>query len=170
MLRLLGHGHGDLLGPICENDDPATAARALRAALATTRHDVFVADWVAGDRHWARALGGRVLRTTGYPILEPADRSQDGLLAEACRLRKTIRHFSDRLERDHDLRFRSTDETTLEYDLDTVFRLHRARFGKHQGCHFCRDYEPFQREFAALAPSAAGYGWWCWRSTSGLLP
>ena len=93
MLRLLGHGHGDLLGPICEDDGPATAARALRAALATTRHDVFVADWVAGDRHWARALGGRVLRTTGYPILEPADRSQDGLLAEASvRLRKTIRH------------------------------------------------------------------------------
>lgn len=152
VLRLLGHGHGDLLGPICEDDDPATAARALRAALATTRHDVFVADWVAGDRHWAQALGGRVLRTTGYPILEFGDRSWEGLLAGASvRLRKTIRHSRNRLERDHDLRFRSTDETTLEADLDCVFRLHRARFGKHQGCHFCRDYEPFQREFAALA-------------------
>jgi len=32
ILRFLGHGHGDLLGPVC-GDDPRLSADALRAAL-----------------------------------------------------------------------------------------------------------------------------------------
>ena len=54
MLRLLGHGHGDRLGPICADDDARRRRRALRLALAAEPHDVFVGDWVAGDRDWAR--------------------------------------------------------------------------------------------------------------------
>jgi CelD/BcsL family acetyltransferase involved in cellulose biosynthesis len=151
ILRLLGHGHGDRLGPICEGD-PATVAGALRSALAAVPHDLFVGDWLAGDRDWSRALDGRVLRTTGYPILALAGRSWDELLAGTSgRFRKSIRHSRNRLERRHAVRFRSTDAVTLNRDLDSVFRLHRARFGRHRGCHFCREYEPFQREFAALA-------------------
>jgi CelD/BcsL family acetyltransferase involved in cellulose biosynthesis len=152
VLRLLGHGHGDRLGPVCEDDDAATAGPALRRALAATRHDVFVGDWVDGERRFAHALDGRVLRTTGYPILALQGRSWDELLAGASvRLRKTIRHSRNRLERAHEVRIRSADAVTLVADLETTFRLHRARFGRHQGCHFCRDYEPFQREFAELA-------------------
>jgi CelD/BcsL family acetyltransferase involved in cellulose biosynthesis len=152
VLRLVGHGHGDRLGPICEDDDPATAPRALRGALSALPHDIFVGDWLAGDRDWARALGGRVLRTTGYPILTLSGRSWDQLLAGTSgRFRKSIRHSRNRLESRYAVRFRSADATTLEPDLDSVFRLHRARFGRHRGCHFCGEYEPFQREFAALA-------------------
>jgi CelD/BcsL family acetyltransferase involved in cellulose biosynthesis len=151
VLRLLGHGHGDRLGPICEDGSPA-AARGLRAALAAVPHDVFVADWLAGDRDWGRALGGRVLRTTGYPVLAFGGRSWEELLADtSARFRKNVRHSRNRLERRHAVRFRSADAETLDRDLDAVFRLHRARFGRHSGCHFCGSYEPFQREFAALA-------------------
>jgi CelD/BcsL family acetyltransferase involved in cellulose biosynthesis len=93
-----------------------------------------------------------VLRKTGYPILPLADRTWEDLLAEASgRMRKNIRHSRNRLERGHDVRFRAADADTLDRDVETVFRLHRARFGRHDGCHFCREYEPFQREFAALA-------------------
>jgi CelD/BcsL family acetyltransferase involved in cellulose biosynthesis len=153
VLRLLGHGHGDRLGPICESDEPERAERVLRGALAAIPHDVFVGDWLPGGRGWADALGGRVLRTTGYPILALEGRSWDEILAGTSpRFRKHVRQSRNRLERRHDVRFRAPSVDTLESDLDTLFGLHRARFGEqHQGCHFCGEYEPFQRDFANLA-------------------
>ncbi len=152
ILRLIGHGHGDFLGPICGRDQPETARDALRLALAAEAHDVFVGDWVAGDRDWAGVLGGRVVRTTGYPILYLGGGSWDEFLAEQSRrFRKTLRSSRNRLERDHEVTYRYADAATLERDLDTAFRLHRARFGEHRGCLFCGDHEAFQREFAAIA-------------------
>jgi CelD/BcsL family acetyltransferase involved in cellulose biosynthesis len=152
VLRLLGHGHGDRLGPICDGDEPATATRALQGALAAVPHDLFVGDWLDGNGDWTRALDGRALRTTGYPILHLAGRAWEEVLADTSgRFRKSVRQSRNRLERRHAVRFRSGSAATLERDLDALFRLHRARFGRHQGCHFCREYEPFQREFAALA-------------------
>ena len=152
VLRLLGHGHGDRLGPICEEDEPGAAERALRDALQAVPHDLFVGDWLAGDRGWARVLGGRVLRTTGYPILRLEGRSWEELLAGTSpRFRKNVRQSRSRLERRHEVVFRSPDADTLGGDLDTLFGLHRARFGDHDGCHFCGPYERFQHEFATLA-------------------
>jgi CelD/BcsL family acetyltransferase involved in cellulose biosynthesis len=152
VLRLLGHGHGDHLGPICDGDEPGTAANALQSALSAVPHDLFVGDWLPGGRGWAGALRGRVLRTTGYPILPLEGRSwEDLLVSTSPRFRKNLRQSRNRLERRHTVRFRSADAATLERDLDTLFRLHHARFGQHAGCHFCGEYEPFQREFATLA-------------------
>jgi CelD/BcsL family acetyltransferase involved in cellulose biosynthesis len=151
-LRLIGHGHGDRLGPICRQDDPETAAQAFQAALAAEPHDVFVGDWVAGDRDWGRVLGGRVVRRTGYPILRFPDGSWDEFLAlQSQRFRKSARHLRNRLARRHEVSYRYADPSSLERDLDAAFRLHRARFGVHRGCLFCGDHEGFQREFAALA-------------------
>jgi CelD/BcsL family acetyltransferase involved in cellulose biosynthesis len=151
ILRLIAHGHGDLLGPICGRDDTETAARALRQALAAAPYDVFVGDWVAGDRDWARALRGRVVRSTGYPILRfRQDSWAEYLASRSQTFRKRARHRRNRLERDHDVVFRFADAATLEDDLDTSFRLHRARFGEHR-CQFCGEHETFQREFARLA-------------------
>jgi CelD/BcsL family acetyltransferase involved in cellulose biosynthesis len=152
ILRLIGHGHGDFLGPICGRDEPETARDAFRLAFAAEAHDVFVGDWVAGDRDWASVLGGRVVRTTGYPILRLAGGSWDDFLAEQSRrFRKTMRSSRNRLERDHEVTYRYADAATLQRDLDTAFHLHRARFGEHSGCLFCGDHEAFQREFAAVA-------------------
>jgi CelD/BcsL family acetyltransferase involved in cellulose biosynthesis len=151
-LRLIGHGHGDRLGPICRDDDTETAARALRFALAAEPHDIFVGDWVAGDRAWARILGGRVVRTTGYPILRLQGGSWDEFLAQRSRrFRKSVRSYRNRLERDHEVSSRYAAPETIERDLDAAFRLHRARFREHHGCLFCGEHEAFQREFAAVA-------------------
>ena len=151
-LRLLGHGHGDRLGPISRDDEPETAAKALRLALATEPHDVFVGDWLAGDRDWAGVLGGRAVRTTGYPILALREASWlDFLARRSRRFRKSLRHARNRLDRDHDVRFRPTEAETLAEDLDEAFRLHRARFASHRGCNFCGAHERFQREFARVA-------------------
>jgi CelD/BcsL family acetyltransferase involved in cellulose biosynthesis len=151
ILRLIGHGHGDRLGPICRQDDAETAEWALRLALGAEPYDLFVGDWVAGDRDWAGVLGGRVVRKTGYPILRWPDGSWDDLLAaQSQRFRKTFRQSRNRLERGHDVSYRYADDATLERDLDAAFRLHRVRFGEHP-CNFCGEHEPFQREFAARA-------------------
>lgn len=151
IMRLIGHGHGDLLGPICRHDDAENSAQALRLALAAVPHDVFVGDWVAGDRDWAGVLGGRVIRRTGYPILRFPDGSWDEFLAsQSQRFRKSARNLRNRLERKHEVIYRYADSTTLERDLDAVFRLHRARFREH-ACNFCGEHEAFQREFAEVA-------------------
>jgi CelD/BcsL family acetyltransferase involved in cellulose biosynthesis len=151
ILRLITHGAGDLLGPICRREDTETAAFALRQTLAAVPYDVFVGDWVAGDRDWSRALGGRVVRRTGYPLLRFQESSwAEFLAARSPAFRKRTRNRRNRLERDHEVSYRFADASTLEHDLNAVFRLHSARFGEHR-CQFCGDHEPFQREFARVA-------------------
>ena len=152
ILRFLGHGHGDLLGPVCPRD-PKLAADALRAALERSDFDVFVGDWLLADENWSEQLGGRILRETGYPILRFEVGSWDEFLASRTRsFRKDARAEVRKLEREHDVRFRMTEDAeSLESDLDTVFHLHTARFGAHEDCHFCGENQAFQREFAAAA-------------------
>jgi CelD/BcsL family acetyltransferase involved in cellulose biosynthesis len=151
ILRLVGHGHGDHLGPICRDDDAETAVRTLGLALDAEPYDVFVGDWVAGDRDWAGILGGRVVRRTGYPILRRPDGGWDELLGrQSQRFRQKLRYSRNRIERDHSVSYRYADSATLERDLDAAFHLHRVRFGDH-ACNFCGSHEAFQREFAALA-------------------
>jgi CelD/BcsL family acetyltransferase involved in cellulose biosynthesis len=152
ILRLLGHGHGDRLGPVCREDGAQTAERSLRLALEARPHDLFIGDWVAGERDWGQTLGGRVVRRTGYPILRfRVDSWNEFYGALSHRFRKTARNSLNRLGRDHAVSYRYADAETLEHDLDTAFRLHQARFGVHPGCNFCGDHEPFQRQFARIA-------------------
>ena len=95
------------------SDRSATATsrpppRVLRGALSAIPHDVFVGDQFAGGRGWAGALEGRVLRTTGYPILALEGRSWDEILAATSpRFRKHVRQSPNRLKRRHDVRFRA---------------------------------------------------------------
>jgi CelD/BcsL family acetyltransferase involved in cellulose biosynthesis len=156
ILRLVGHGHGDRLGPITRDDDAATAVSALRLALAAEPHDVFVGDWVAGAHDWSRALGARTLRTTGYPIVRLPPSWPAFANALSPRFRKSLRNRRNRIDREHTVEHRLADESSLERDLDTAFRLHRARFGEHGRCNYCGEHESFQREFAAVA---LGRGW-----------
>jgi CelD/BcsL family acetyltransferase involved in cellulose biosynthesis len=150
ILRLVGHGHGDCLGPVCE-DDSETAEEALRLALEADPHDVFIGDWVAGERDWGRVLRGRVVRRTGYPILRLPASWDEFLSAQSTRFRKSARNQRNRLYRSHDVAYRYADAVTLERDLDDAFRLHRARFGAHAQCNYCGEHERFQRAFAARA-------------------
>jgi CelD/BcsL family acetyltransferase involved in cellulose biosynthesis len=153
VLRFVGHGHGDLLGPVCDQRDRELTARALRAALASVRFDVFLGDWLLADGRYASVLGGRIVRETGYPILGFGVASWDEFLRTRSKgFRKDQRRDLRGLEERYAVRFRMTAEPAeLERDLDAVFDLHRARFGKHDGCYFCGANEAFQRAFAACA-------------------
>jgi CelD/BcsL family acetyltransferase involved in cellulose biosynthesis len=152
VLRFVGHGHGDMLGPIGDARDRAASVASLRRTLGRERYDVFVGDWVGADNGSAEALGAKVLRETGYPILRfEADSWQEFLASRHRAFRKRTGNAQRRLFREHDASMRMTDRTTLAADLDILYRLHHARFGGHEGCYFCGANEPFQREFAALA-------------------
>lgn len=153
ILRFLGHGHGDLLGPICDSEAAETAIDALRRALHARHFDIFVGDLVSAELSLASALGGKILRETGYPIVRFGTASWDEFLASRSpSFRKYVRRYRRKLERQHEVSFRlCTDRQSLDGDLDVLFDLHRARFGDHAGCLFCGPSEAFQREFAACA-------------------
>jgi CelD/BcsL family acetyltransferase involved in cellulose biosynthesis len=147
--RLLGHGPADQLGPVCAPGDAPFAADALRQSL-REGCDVFVGDVLAAEEGWAERLGGAVLRAQASPTLR-LEGSWDDLLASRSRnFREQVRRRERKLAREHDLRFRLSDDAArLGEDLDTLFRLHRARWAGETG--FGGADEPFHRDFAALA-------------------
>jgi CelD/BcsL family acetyltransferase involved in cellulose biosynthesis len=149
IVRFVGHGPGDQLGPVCRPDDRAAAAWCLRRALVDLRCDLFLGEHLLREEGWSALLGGRVLRTEGSPVLTLAAGSWDELLSGwSPNLRKKVRQYARKLEREHGLRFRLGGEERLEEDLETLFALHRARFG---ATAYAGRHAAFHREFAALA-------------------
>jgi len=64
-----------------------------------------------------------------------------------------VRRRERKLAKAHELAYRATTPETLEGDLDTLFRLHRARWGDASGFAVA---EPFHRD---VARAAAVRGW-----------
>lgn len=157
IVRLLGHGHGDALGPLV---DPAVVepAEALRLALEAERFDLFIGDFVPADGGFAETLAAKMLLRTGYPILRTADQSwADFVASRGVGFRDIVGKRLRKLERKHGAHFRLANRATLEDDLDAVFSLHRARFEEHGACFFCgAGSEAFHRDFAAVALE---HGW-----------
>jgi CelD/BcsL family acetyltransferase involved in cellulose biosynthesis len=70
VLRFLGHGPGDQLGPIAGADDLPSAQLALRQQLERLRWDIFLAEQLPGDARWAGALDAELIsqsRTPAHP-------------------------------------------------------------------------------------------------------
>jgi CelD/BcsL family acetyltransferase involved in cellulose biosynthesis len=152
LLRFLGHGPSDQMGPICGPRDVGTAGEALRTLLARPprRYRFFVGRHLAGPYDWPALLGARHVRTEPSPVLRFAGGSWDTVLESFGRgLRKEIRYDTRRLAREHDVRHRMcADPASLSRDLDVLFRLHAAQWGRSST--FLR-HEPFHRQFAATA-------------------
>jgi len=148
--RFLGHGPGDVLGPICAPEDADAASAALRDALAASTWDVFVGEHLPGDIDWTRLLGGRALSRAGNPVLR-ADGDWDDYLATRSRnLRGQVRARERRLAREYELTYRlAAEPKRLSADLDLLFSLHRARWGTKSS--FAGAAEQFHREFAVAA-------------------
>ncbi len=156
IVRFIGHGPGDRLGPVCDPADRAAAAHALRAALVAERSDLFVGEQLPADEGWAALLGARRLVSSGSPVLRFEGRSWDEYLASRSRnFREQIRRRERSLARDHDLVYRLADDPArLDADLDVLFELHGAHWGP-SASPFARQ-EAFHREFALAAQSR---GW-----------
>ncbi len=130
LLRFIGHGPADQLGPVCGPDDVLGAGRALRSGLDDGYWDCdgFLGETLAGDQGWSTLFG--VLATEGSPVLALGASDWDAFLAGLSRNhRRQIRRDERRLAAQFDIRYRLTAGSGgLGDDLDILFRLHDARW------------------------------------------
>lgn len=151
IVRLLGHGPGDELGPVVAETDVRRPAPALRLALDELPGgwSVFLGEQLRGDRGYAGALPGRVLSRDGSPVLRFADRGWDDFLAARSRnLREQATRRERKLFREHDCRYRTIARPgELADALDVVLELHRSRWSRSDFAAA----ERFHREWAACA-------------------
>ena len=150
ILRFLGHGPGDQLGPIVRDGHRQTVARALPAALAQLDWDLILAEQLAVDQGWSSFLAGRRIVREASPVLRFGNAGWEGFVrARSRNFREQLGRRERKLAREQRVRYRLAAAGDLESDLDILFRLHRARWtGRYSG--FLAD-EPFHRSFAAAA-------------------
>ena len=153
VLRFLGHGAGDELGPIAAPASRSGALEALEGWLRETEGDwdVFLGENLVGLDGWTERHGARVLRSESNPVLvNPSGGWEAFLAGRSANFRQQVRRRERNLRRQHVVRIRLADySASLESDLDVLFRLHEARWGERSSFGGVR--EPFQREFAQLA-------------------
>jgi CelD/BcsL family acetyltransferase involved in cellulose biosynthesis len=179
ILRFLGYGPGDMLGPVCDPADREAAGTALREALAegvAGPWNVLLAErlpvGVLGE-----ALGGKHLQREASPEMEIGGRSwEEFVSAQSRNMKEKLRRNTRKLEKQHELSFRlCEDRDRLDGDLDTLIRLHRARWGEGEGAFEREAVVAFHHDFAAAAldrgwlrlwtmevdgePAAAWYGY-----------
>lgn len=160
-LRFVGHGVADQLGPLCAAEDRAATGRALRSALAHPRPSchLLVAERTAAEDGWGHLTAGRVVRREPSPSLGIEGRTWEEFLQQrSANFRSQLRRRERTLVRNHGLRFRlATDAERLDRDMDTLFRLHRSRWGNGGSTGFAIGTRAaFHRDFAH---SALARGW-----------
>lgn len=167
-LRFAGGTLADLLHPVClpEHDETVALATADALAAADMKWSLAVLDNVDVDARWWTALGAHApfigqttLRDTALPAIELGDGGWDAYLAGKTRnFRDQARRYPRRLERDHRVSYRRTDdESALERDIRTLFDLHDARWRDRGGSTLT---SPRARSFhLAFARAALGRGW-----------
>ena len=146
--RFIGHGGGDELGPVAGDGDRDAVARA-----AADPGPLLVCEHLRPE--WSTALGASVVLSEGSPVLRVAEHAgwDEYLSTRSSNFRQQVRSRTRKLEQAHDVRYRLADDSTLDADLDTLFRLHRARW---QRPSTFGSREAFHREFARVA---LGRGW-----------
>jgi CelD/BcsL family acetyltransferase involved in cellulose biosynthesis len=151
LLRFIGHGAADELAPLCAPQDrPAVAREFGRTLAAGGGWDLCLAERLPASEGWTESLGGRTLRREVSPELELTTSDWDEFLAgRSSNFRQQVRKFERRLLRDHGLRYRLVgDAATLEEDMESLFRLHHARWGEETTA-FTEQLKPFHLEVAA---------------------
>lgn len=150
LLRFLGHGPADQLGPVCAPGDRPAVGEALARALAGPR-TLLLAERLHPHEGWMPRLGGAVVRREESPrIALDADTWDEFLATRSSNFRQQVRRRERKLIREHGLSYRLSDDSTLERDLGSVFALHEARWEDLESTSFSRA-AAFHREFAAVA-------------------
>lgn len=132
VLRFVGHGPSDQLGPVVPAGSGLTGPALLSGALAHLGgHEVIYAEELAADQDWAAVLGAQRRRHVDSPVLELAGADWETLLASrSAHLRKKVRQAERALARGHQLHYRlATEPATLVADFAVLARLHNARWG-----------------------------------------
>lgn len=153
VLRFLGHGAADQLGPVCAAADRERVARGLRQVLADRRWraDLLVGDRLGGAEGWTRRTRATVLLTEPSPTLAIDGRGwEDFLASKSKNFRDQVRGRERKLAKSHDLSFRLSDRARLHEDMTTLLRLHSARW-EDATTAFDAELEAFHRDFASVA-------------------
>jgi CelD/BcsL family acetyltransferase involved in cellulose biosynthesis len=155
IVRFLGAGPSDELGPLCAPGDRLLAARALARHVDTTLggRGVFVGELLPRQRGFDSALQSRTLTHASSPLIRRQGRSFDDYLADKSRnFREQVRRRERRLAREHQLVFRLCDQRErVPKDMATLFRLHRARWTRGVSTAFTGPRMAFHLAFAQLA-------------------
>ncbi len=155
ILRMIGHGPADQLGPVCAPGDRAATATALRQAIDDPSEQWHLAllDRLPGDEGWPELLGGaEVQRLESSPVLDAGGASfDDWVRAQSRNFREQVRRRERKLVKAHDVEFElCEDPDRFDTDYDTLVRLHRARFGE-QSRSFDPPRDALHREFGRHA-------------------
>jgi CelD/BcsL family acetyltransferase involved in cellulose biosynthesis len=156
VLRLIGHGPADELGPIGDPGDEVLLARALARSLRWLGADVLLAEQLPRERDWGALLGGHRLAAEPSPLVRFGPGGWPGYLQRRSpNFREQVRRRARKLAREHRVAYRLSDGSReLDRDLDTLFQLHGARWAGAP-TNFLAD-AAFQRDFAH---TAAEQGW-----------
>lgn len=149
VLRFLGHGPADALGPVCRVDDEPLARQALAQALDAEQYDVALLEQLPGGRSWETMSDTQPWRVEASPVIEVPEGGWLGYLdARTSSFRQQLRRKRRLLAAAGTVRYRLADASTLDRDLDALFALHRARWGGRP-----TDFSdgPFHREVARRA-------------------
>jgi CelD/BcsL family acetyltransferase involved in cellulose biosynthesis len=151
IVRFIGHGPADRLGPICAPADRPLMATAKGGILAEVAPwDIFLADVLPAFLGWSDEQGGVLLLTESSPLMELDGVSWTTFLSRrGHHFRAHLRRRERKLDAAGRVNIRGTTSIeTLPGDLDILYRLHRTRHGP--ATEFSR-LESFHREFAAVA-------------------
>jgi CelD/BcsL family acetyltransferase involved in cellulose biosynthesis len=151
LLRFVGYGPADQLGPICSPAERTSAARALRAALhdAPFRWDAFFGEQLSAEEGWSTLTGAKVLDRAESPIFRFDGTWDEFVASRSSHFRKFLRWQERKLAREHELRYRIVkDVDSLQPALEKLLALHTARWP--QGSRFAAEWA-FHREFATHA-------------------
>jgi len=157
ILRFIGDGSSDELGPVCAPEHVPPVGRAFAAFLEESREwNVLIARTMPGDLKWNRVLGASTLNREGSPTVHLRGVSWDDFVAaQSKHFRKRVFSAERRLQRDHGMRWRTiTAADELPEALDHFFRLHTELRGGRPSSFLGRG--SFHRAFMAKALEA---GW-----------
>jgi len=153
VLRFLGHGPGDELGPLVAPEERSLAATELVRVLSRENCDVLLAERLPGLGDWSSLLAkSRVLRREASPVIAFEYSSwEDYLRSRSTSLRRSIGRCERAVRDTYRVRFRLTaDSERLSQDVDELFSLHREQWRRKPTDFDGRD-QAFQREFIAKA-------------------
>jgi CelD/BcsL family acetyltransferase involved in cellulose biosynthesis len=146
LLRFVGQGAADEVGPVCAPEKRTEAAAAMREALADDGYHLFLGDNLAPG--WAEPLGARIVERMSSPVVELREETWDDFLAvRSSNFRQQLRSSERRL-RERGLAFRLATADTIAEDFDTLFQLHTARWPRSP---WFADAVGFHRDFASVA-------------------
>jgi CelD/BcsL family acetyltransferase involved in cellulose biosynthesis len=154
VLRFAGHGPGDQLGPVCAPLTDPDAAAVVAAAIEAIplRRFVLLAEHIAGDQGFGALTGARPLYRESSPVLrlEGGATWEEFLQERGRNFRQQARRFPRKLGELGAVSYRlASDPARLQGDMDTLFWLHRERWGRTDTPFL--QAAAFHREFAAQA-------------------